>query len=76
MRECIHLFYIKIKNILNKKNLIFYFLLWLPISKQLKNGNTCMSSFMSIYFINYIYVQEKFNIMKNKKIREYLLIQI
>jgi hypothetical protein len=25
-----------------------------------------MSSFISIYFINYIYVQEKFNIMKNK----------
>jgi hypothetical protein len=36
----------------------------------------CMSSFMSIYFINYIYVQENFNIMKNKKIKEFLLIQI
>jgi hypothetical protein len=35
-----------------------------------------MYSFMSIYFINYIYVQEKFNIMKNKKIRECLLMQI
>jgi hypothetical protein len=35
----------------------------------------CMSSFMSIYFIKYIYVQEKFNIMKNNKIRG-LLIQI
>jgi hypothetical protein len=32
-----------------------------------------MSSFMTIYFINYIYVQDKFNIMKKQENNKMLI---
>jgi hypothetical protein len=82
IRECLHLFYIKIKSIPNKKNLIFYLLQWLPRIKSLTTKEwKYLVHFLYVFFYEHIFYKlyictRKIQFMKNKKIRECLLIQI